>query len=190
MKKIDYKNLVFLSVLPLIFISNTFEKGLFVGFILLITSLIIKGLSYLINKYTSDRFRVYSYLLLTTTILSVFTIILKTFFVFDDLVFIYLSLIILNVNIFNPNEDLKLLDQLLISLSSLLLLIIIGGLREVLGSGQIEFINLGSKTLKLFDSKYGITFLKDASGGFILSGFIFGLFNLIDLDKKENNDDL
>lgn len=189
MRKIDYKSLVFLSVLPLIFVSNSFEKGLFTGLILLVVSLAIKGLSYIVDKFSSDRFRIYTYLLIGTTIITILTIILKTFFVFEDMLFVYISLILLNVNIFNPSEEISFKDLSLVSLISFLLLIVIGGLREVLGTGQIEFINLGSKTFKLFNPKYGLAFLKEGSGGFILAGFVFGLLNLINLEKKESEDD-
>lgn len=190
MRKIDYKSLVFLSALPLIYVSNTLEKALFVGVILLVVTMAIKGLTLLLNKYVEGRVALYSYLIIGAALLSILTIILNTYFILDEMIAVYLSLILLNSAIIKKDDEVLVLDQLLVSLASLLILIIIGGLREVLSSGQIEFVSLFTKTFKLFNPRYGITFFKDSSGGFILAGFVFGLFNLINLSAKEDEDNV
>src|SRR5690554_1772866 len=149
MRKIDYKSLVFLSALPLIYVSNTLEKALFVGVILLVVTMAIKGLTLLLNKYVEGRVALYSYLIIGAALLSILTIILNTYFILDEMIAVYLSLILLNSAIIKKDDEVLVLDQLLVSLASLLILIIIGGLREVLSSGQIEFVSLFTKTFKL-----------------------------------------
>lgn len=191
MEKHMMKSLVFLSVLPLIYISTSLEIALISGLVLVVLSLIIKGFSLLIVKFTTGRMTVYSYLLVTTAIISLTSIILGTFFNFGQLVPIYLSLLLFNSYIVDQGtgyRDLSFKNQLIILGVSFLLLIVIGFLREFLGTGSLYLSIFGMNKVQIFNEIYGIAILKENSGGFILSGIVFAVVNAVNFNKEVQKD--
>lgn len=185
------KSLILLSVLPLIFISKSLEAALISGLVLLVVTMIIKGLSLVVDKFIEGRFRNYTYIVLAAGIISVITIILGTYISTAELFSIYFALIIMNLDIvYNSEEKISVVKQLVISSLSLAVLIIIGLLREVLGTGTLTIALFNVEMIQIFDAKYAIGFLQQASGGFVLAGFVFGIINSFEIKKKEVVEDV
>lgn len=180
------KSMILLSILPLIFIATSIEIALISGIVLFVVTMIIKLLSLFVDKFVEGRFRNYTYIVLAAGIITVLTIILGTYISTTQLYSIYFALIIMNLDIvYNPDQKVNLVNQLIISVLSVVLLVVIGSLREVLGTGMITLSLLDVKEIVLFESKYAFAFLQQASGGFVLSGFVFGIINSINIKEKE-----
>ncbi|VEU82997.1 Rnf-Nqr domain containing protein [Acholeplasma hippikon] len=178
------KSMIILSILPLIFISTTFENALIAGLVLVVVTMAIKGLSLLIDKLAEGRFRTYTYVILTAGIVSLLNIILGTYISQTELYSIYFVLFILNVDlVYNPSEKVTAVKQLVISALSFVLIVFVGLLREVLGTGTLTIALFNVDTIQIFASKYAISFLQQASGGFVLAGFVFGIINSLDFIK-------
>lgn len=186
------KSMILLSILPLIFVAKSFESALIAGVVLLVVTMAIKGLSLLVDKFVEGRFRSYTYIVLSAAIISILTIVLNTYIAQTELYAIYFALIILNVDlVYNAEEKVSVVKQLIISSLSLAALVIIGLLREVLGTGTLTIALFNVETIQIFASKYAIGFLQQASGGFVLSGFVFGIINSLDFIKvKEVDNDV
>lgn len=186
------KSMILLSILPLIFVAKSFESALIAGVVLLVVTMAIKGLSLLVDKFVEGRFRSYTYIVLSAAIISILTIVLNTYIAQTELYAIYFALIILNVDlVYNAEEKVSVVKQLIISSLSLVALVIIGLLREVLGTGTLTIALFNVETIQIFASKYAIGFLQQASGGFVLSGFVFGIINSLDFIKvKEVDNDV
>ncbi len=181
-----YKSMIMLSILPLIYISTSFEMALLAGLVLLVVSVSIKALSLWLGHFVSARIALYTYILLSAAIVTVFTIIYGTYFSTNQLLGIYLSLILVNVSVIgNEEQPLEFIKHIWISLSGFGILLVIGLLREVLGSGSFELSIFGLNAVSIFDAEYGITFLKEASGGYVLAGIVFAVVQGIQFKTKE-----
>ncbi len=191
MEKNMIKSLVFLSVLPLIYIATTLEIALISVLVLVVLSLVVKGLSYVINKFTTERATVYSYLFVAAAMISLTSMILGTYFEFSQLVPVYLSLLLFNVVVIDQGKGYQQLgfkQQIIVLFGALGLLIVIGFLREFLGTGSIGFTAFGMNKVQLFNEIYAIAILKDNSGGFIISGILFAVVNAINFTKEVKAD--
>lgn len=189
MDKNIYKSFIFLSVLPLIYVSTDFESAFFAGLVLLVISMLIKAASLVVDKYADGMAAIYTYVILTAALISFLSILLNTYFTLNETVGIYLSLLLFSVGLMHQRTvTVSHKGQLIISVAAFGLLVLIGLLREVLGSGSLTIASFGLSTIELFDSAYAISFLRDSSGGFILAGVVLGLVNAINLNKevKEN----
>lgn len=181
-----YKSMIMLSILPLIYISTSFEMALLAGLVLLVVSVSIKALSLWLGHFVSARIALYTYILISAAIVTIFTIIYGTFFSTNQLLGIYLSLILVNVSVIgNEEQPLEFIKHIWISLSGFGILLVIGLLREVLGSGSFELSIFGLNAVSIFDAEYGITFLKEASGGYVLAGIVFAVVQGIQFKTKE-----
>lgn len=181
-----YKSLIMLSILPLIYISTSFEMALLAGLVLLVVSLSIKALSLWLGHFVHPRIALYTYILLSAALVTIFTIIYGTFFSTNQLLGIYLSLILVNVSVIgNEEEPLEFMKHLWMSLIGFGILLVIGLLREVLGTGSFELSIFGLDAISIFDAEYGIGFLKEASGGYVLAGIIFAVVQGIQFKTKE-----
>ena len=181
-----YKSMIMLSILPLIYISTSFEMALLAGLVLLVVSVSIKALSLWLGHFVSARIALYTYILISAAIVTIFTIIYGTFFSTNQLLGIYLSLILVNVSVIgNEEQPLEFIKHLWISLTGFGILLVIGILREVLGSGSFELSIFGLNAVSIFDAEYGIAFLKEASGGYVLAGIVFAVVQGIQFKTKE-----
>ncbi|WP_025725048.1 hypothetical protein [Acholeplasma granularum] len=190
MNKNDLKIYILLSILPLIYLTNTLEIAIFIGLVYVLLALILFAAGLLINKFSEGRLRLYSYIILAGAIITSTMFILNTYFTLNQFIGIYLSITLLLLPKFTGDKfkDISITNQLFMVVTGFITLIVIGLLREVLATGALSLPNFGVDSLELFDSKYAITILKDNSGGFILSGFIFAIIYAIPFNKEDNVD--
>jgi electron transport complex protein RnfE len=116
--------------------------------------------------------------------------VLGTYFSLNQLMGIYLALTIFTIPQLRLEtvEDKSILDHGFMILVGFVALVLIGFLREFLGTGSIGLLAFGLDTVQVFDAKFGIAILKDNSGGFILAGFIFAIINAIPFVKEDKAD--
>lgn len=185
--RLNEKTFVLLAALPLVFVSRNLENAIYAGLGLIVVSLAIKGLSYVLPKFASDRFLVYVYIIASAALITIATLVYQTFFSVQDQVGLYLSLLIVNgALLFPKGEEQSFLKHSVYTLIAFGAILATGLLREFLATGGIELL-FGSSTL--FDSEYGLTFLQDASGGFIVAGLLFALVQkFIPNDKEVEKD--
>lgn len=188
--KNNLKSFVLLSILPLVYLANTLETALFMGFVYILLSVIIYFTGKLINQYANGRGRVYTYIILAASIITVTMTVLNTYFDLNQFMAIYLALTIFILPQLKSKSlnDVNTLESMLMIVSGFIILTIIGFLRECLGTGSISFLAFGMDTIKVFGAEYGISILKDGSGGFIMSGFVFAVFNAIPFTKEDVED--
>src|SRR5690606_7860249 len=185
MNKKLIRDLSILSILPLIYVANSLEKGILLGAILLIVSMALKGVSILSDKFLERRISTYVKLMLGAALILVIQVVLSAYFTLNQLISLYLSLILFNVNImYKEEETLNVIEHLISNVGALVLIILIAFFREFLGTGAITFKTIANFSTVIFESKYAISFLTSASGGFILAGFTFGVLNAMPLERE------
>lgn len=190
MYKNSLKPYILLSILPLVYLANTLETALFMGIVYLILAVAIYYSGLIIDKFSQGRARMYTYILLAAALITVTMTILNTYFTLNQLMGIYLSLTLIIIPQLKTEalSKQKPLDHLFMILVGFGALIAIGFLREFLGTGSITLLAFGVDTIQVFNADYGISILKDNSGGFILAGFIFAALNAIPFVKEEQTD--
>lgn len=190
MNKNNLKPFILLSILPLIYLANTLETALFMGLVYVVLALIIYAGGLFINKFSEGRMRSYAYILLTASIVTIIMTVLGTYFSLNQLMGIYLALTIFTIPQLRLEtvEEKSIVDHGFMILVGFVALVLIGFLREFLGTGSISLLAFGVDTVQVFDAKFGIAILKDNSGGFILAGFIFAIINAIPFVKEDKAD--
>lgn len=190
MNKNNLKPYILLSILPLVYLSNTLESALFMGITFIVLAAIVYGAGLLIDKFSVGRMRLYTYILLVAIVITMTMTILNTYFSLNQFMGIYLALTIFTIPQLKAetSEIQKPMDYVWVMLISFVALILIGFLREFLGTGSITLAAFGVDTIQLFASRFGIGILKDNSGGFILAGFVFAIIQAIPFVKEEPTD--
>lgn len=190
MNKNNLKPYILLSILPLVYLSNTLEIALFMGITFIVLAAIVYGAGLLIDKFSVGRMRLYTYILLVAVVITMTMTILNTYFSLNQFMGIYLALTIFTIPQLKAetSEIQKPMDYVWVMLISFVALILIGFLREFLGTGSITLAAFGVDTIQLFASRFGIGILKDNSGGFILAGFVFAIIQAIPFVKEEPTD--
>lgn len=190
MNKNNLKPYILLSILPLVYLSNTLESALFMGITFIVLAAIVYGAGLLIDKFSVGRMRLYTYILLVAIVITMTMTILSTYFSLNQFMGIYLALTIFTIPQLKAetSEIQKPMDYVWVMLISFVALILIGFLREFLGTGSITLAAFGVDTIQLFASRFGIGILKDNSGGFILAGFVFAIIQAIPFVKEEPTD--
>lgn len=190
MNKNNLKPYILLSILPLVYLSNTLEIALFMGITFIMLAAIVYGAGVLIDKFSVGRMRLYTYILLVAVVITMTMTILDTYFSLNQFMGIYLALTIFTIPQLKAetSEIQKPMDYVWVMLISFVALILIGFLREFLGTGSITLAAFGVDTIQVFASRFGIGILKDNSGGFILAGFVFAIIQAIPFVKEEPTD--
>lgn len=190
MNKNNLKPYILLSILPLVYLSNTLESALFMGITFIVLAAIVYGAGLLIDKFSVGRMRLYTYILLVAIVITMTMTILSTYFSLNQFMGIYLALTIFTIPQLKAetSEIQKPMDYVWVMLISFVALILIGFLREFLGTGSITLAAFGVDTIQVFASRFGIGILKDNSGGFILAGFVFAIIQAIPFVKEEPTD--
>ena len=173
--------------LSIVYLSNTLEIALFMGITFIMLAAIVYGAGLLIDKFSVGRMRLYTYILLVAVVITMTMTILNTYFSLNQFMGIYLALTIFTIPQLKAqtSEIQKPMDYLWVMLISFVALILIGFLREFLGTGSITLAAFGVDTIQVFASRFGIGILKDNSGGFILAGFVFAIIQAIPFVKEE-----
>lgn len=200
MKNIFKSNVVLslcLGLCPILAVSNNFESAYLMGICVLIVLLLSNTIISLIRKLIPDNIIIPSYILIIATLVTVIEIFVNKFF--PDLyssLGLYLSLITVNCVIFgraisyaSKNTVLKSIsDALTTGIGYLLVISLIGFLREFLGNNTITIID---KTSSFFglpkmiyrlvpnSTYFPINLFQISAGGFIILGVLIAIFNKI-----------
>lgn len=190
MKIKNYIQAIFLMILPLIFVSNTFNSAVFSGLAFIVVAVMTYFLSLLIDNYLDKDIRIYVYILVMFTLLTIVTLCLKWWVdgVVDQ-IGIYTASALLNLLLIKnerKDEKINIANAMLVLLISIAVVVFIGFFREVLGTGSLTFFNIQAE---LFDSRFAVALLSQAAGGFILTALVFAaiqaIFKPYDQESKE-----
>jgi len=186
----DLKPYVLFSILPLIYLANTLETALFMGIVYVLLAVIIYFSGLLIDRFSEGRIKLYIYIILAASIITITMTIFNTYFTLNQFMGIYLALtlFVLPQLKMDALSKEKVLPYMFMIGVGLLTLLIIGFLREFLGTGSITLMAFGLDTVQVFSREYAISILKDSSGGFILAGFIFAAIYAIPFERAGDKD--
>ncbi|CCV64950.1 Electron transport complex, RnfABCDGE type, E subunit [Alteracholeplasma palmae J233] len=181
---------VFFSMMPILLIATSFEKGLISAIILFVISIVTTLIAYFLKDNLKGTHRTYAYIILVAMQMTIVGLLLKLVLPNDITNSgLYLSLFIINIVVIGYAElvsdrMISLKRNIQTSLLTFIVILIVSLLREVLGTGSIQFSLIAQNSISIFDSKYAISLLVDISGGFIITGIVaaiaFALFS-----KKE-----
>ena len=186
----DLKPYILLSILPLVYLANTLETALFMGLVYVLLALVIYFAGILIEKFSEGRIKLYIYIILAAALITVTMTVLTTYFTLNQFMGIYLALTLFVLPQLKSDalSKEKVLPYVLMIGVGFVLLLVIGFLREFLGTGSITLLAFGVETVQVFDRAYAIAILNNASGGFILAGFIFAAVQAISFEKVGGED--
>lgn len=197
------ENPLFVLVLGLcssLAVTTTFEKsymmGLSVLFVLVFSNMIVS----LIKKLVSDNIKIPVYILIIGTFVTILSLIIEKYIPNLYASFgIYLSLITVNclvlgraISFASKNKVSKsILDAIGIGLGYTISLMIIGLIREVLGSNTLTIMNeistlTGYRLILKNILPFPIAIFKTSAGAFVTIGLLIALFNFI-RSKYESN---
>ena len=197
------ENPVFVLVLGLcsvLAVTTTFEKSYTMGIVVLIILIISNLIVSLIKKFVSDEVRIPVYIIIISTIVTIFELLLSKYSKpLYNAFGIYLPLIVVNCIILGralayasknkPLDSIK--DGIKTGLGYLIAISIFGLLRELFGNGTITIMdNLSSITgyrwiINVFNNSVLPNKLFITSGGaFILLGIIIGIINSMNRGEK------
>lgn len=184
-------------------VTTTFEKsymmGLSVLFVLVFSNIIVS----LIKKFVSDNIKIPVYILIIGTFVTILSLIIEKYIPNLYASFgIYLSLITVNclvlgraISFASKNKVSKsILDAIGIGVGYTIALMLIGLIREVLGSNALTIMNETSiltgyrlifKNI-LPTAIFPIAIFKTSAGAFITIGLLIALFNFV-RSKYESN---
>lgn len=186
----DLKPYILLSILPLVYLANTLETALFMGLVYMLLALVIYFAGSLIERFSEGRIKLYIYIILAAGLITVTMTVLNTYFTLNQFMGIYLALTLFVLPQLKADalSKEKALPYVLMIGLGFVLLLVIGFLREFLGTGSITLLAFGIDTVQVFSREYAIAILNNASGGFILAGFIFAAVQAISFERVGDKD--
>ena len=158
-------------------VANGIGMGIAATFVLLGSSLIVS----LVRNFIPDKIRIPCYIVIIATFVTIAELCMKAYSpVLDRALGIYVPLIVVNCIVLGRAEAFacknsvasSFFDGLGMGLGFTLALILISGIREFLGTGQL----LGHVLIKGFEPVF---VLGMPSGALLLIGVLLGLFNLV-----------
>jgi Na+-translocating ferredoxin:NAD+ oxidoreductase subunit E len=183
-----------IGLCPTLAVSNSLKGALFLGIVTLVVLILSSGIISLLRKIIPNNVRVPIYIIIIGTIVTIAQMILQKYFldVYSG-ISLYISLIIVNcivigrLEVFAIKNDFvnSILDALFIGIGFVIVICILGFLREVFGNNTISLFNVNNV---FGGGYYPIKVLVEPSGGFILLGLLMALFNAINLKIKENKE--
>ncbi len=193
MKGIFKENPVFVLVLgmcPTLAVTTSVEKAIGMGlattFVLVCSNIIIS----MIKKFVPDEVRIPIFIVVIATFVTLVKLIMAAYFpALKEALGIFLPLIVVNCIILgraeafaSKNEPMpSLIDGLGMGVGFTLSLILLGAIREVLGSGSILGIPFWTGI-----ERYTQTIFILAPGGFLTLGLLMGFFNYLAIRKKRS----
>lgn len=186
----ELKPYILLSILPLVYLANTLETALFMGLVYVLLALVVYFSGRLIDKFSEGRIKLYIYIILAAGLITVTMTILNTYFTLNQFMGIYLALTLFVLPQLKSDalSNEKVLPYIFMIGVGFILLLVIGFLREFLGTGSITLLAFGVETVQVFSREYAIAILNNASGGFILAGFIFAAVQAISFERVGDKD--
>lgn len=197
-KYIFDENPVFVLILGLcsvLAVTTTFEKSYMMGLVVIVILLLSNIIVSLIRKFVNEEIRIPAYIIIISTLVTIVEILLNRYSKpLYDAFGIYLPLVVVNCIILgralafasknNIKESIK--DALRNGIGFLIVISIIGLIRELFGKGTITLMNDISnitgyrEIITIFNNSVIPNSLLLTSGGaFILLGLLIGLINYI-----------
>lgn len=171
---------LFLGLCPTLGVTNTAINGLAMGlattFVLLMSNMVIS----LIKNYIPDKVRIPSFIVIIASFVTIVELIMQAYLpnLFDQLG-LFIPLIVVNCLVLGRAEAFAskntsvtaFIDALGMGLGFSMALIILGGIRELLGTGSL----FGMKFIK----GDGILLFVLAPGAFIVLGYLIAIINKV-----------
>jgi electron transport complex protein RnfE len=170
-----------LGLCPILAVTKTVENGIGMGlcttFVLVFSNIFISSIKSIIPK----KVRIASYIAIIATFVVMVELLMKAyFFSLSEQLGVFINLIVVNCIILGRAEAfasknpvyLSAADGLGIGLGFTLSLILVSGIRELLGYGTL----LGMKVM--WSSYEPFTFMVEAPGAFVCLGLLLGIINL------------
>ena len=193
-----------LGLCPLLAVTNNAINGLGLGVATLLTLMISNASVSVCRHWIKREIRIPFYVMVIATNVTVVDLLMHAYLPdLHNVLGIFIPLIVTNcaiiarAEIFASKQPLlvSILDGLMMGLGFLLLLVVLGGLREIIGSGTLfanASVMLGAwadaLSIRIFSTDYsGFLLAILPPGAFICLGFILAVKNIIDgyLDKKK-----
>ncbi len=185
-----------LGLCPLLAVSNNAINGLGLGIATLLTLVVANTLTSLLRPILENSIRIPVYVLVIATTVTVIELIIKAWLPgLHASLGIFLPLIVTNCLIIGRAEAFasrhpvveSLHDALAMGIGFLWVLVLLGGMRELVGQGtlldDIELLfgdNAQSLTIQLFDADYGMLVALLPPGAFFALGLVLAMKNWSD----------
>ncbi len=185
-----------LGLCPLLAVTNTLINGLGLGLATILTLVASNGIISLLRQHIPDEARLPVFVMIIASVVTAIELSMNAFFHELYLILgIFIPLIVTNCAIIGRAESFaarnpvipSLLDGLMMGVGFAAVLMLLGGLRELIGQGTIladAHLMFGeaarSLTINLFDNYQGFLVAILPPGAFIGLGLIVALKNTID----------
>ena len=194
-----------LGLCPLLAVSNNIVNGLSLGLATLAVLLISNGLISLIRNHVSSDIRIPVFVAIIATAVTIIDLLMNAYLhTLHGILGIFIPLIVTNCAILGRAEayaskntlDKALVDGFFMGLGFLLVLVLLGALREMIGNGTLfEHTHLlfgdiaQNWTIHFSDNYQGVLLAVLPPGAFIGVGLLIALKNAYDAKKtaKTNN---
>ncbi|QKI89059.1 electron transport complex subunit E [Thiomicrorhabdus xiamenensis] len=195
-----------LGLCPLLAVSNNAVNGLGLGLATLAVLLVSNTLVSLIRSHVSDEIRIPVYIAIIATAVTMIDLLMNAYFhTLHGILGIFIPLIVTNCAILGRAEayasknsvDKAIVDGFFMGLGFLVVLVLLGALREIIGSGTLfdqAYLMFGETasnwTITFSDDYQGVLLAILPPGAFIGLGLLIAAKNYIDQKKaaKLQND--
>lgn len=192
-----------LGLCPLLAVSNNAVNGLGLGIATLITLIVANSCTSLLRPFLLTSIRIPIYVLIIAATVTILELLIQAWLPgLHSSLGIFLPLIVTNCLIIgrsesyasrhSPLESLK--DALAMGIGFLWVLVLLGGLRELIGQGTLFdeahiLFGLQAKnwTLYFFNSDNGILLALLPPGAFIMLGLLLAVKNKLDMNQSSHN---
>jgi len=188
--------MLFLGLCSSLAVTTTFEKSFLMGISVTVVLIFSNVFISLIGKYVPEHIKIPVFILIIATFVTVLEMLLHAFVpVLYESLGVYLPLIVVNCIILGralsvaskSSIMVSIKDALRIGLKYLLVLVILGTLREILGSGTLTIIDsISSLThfkikfvLPSISGVFPVNIFTTSAGAFISLGILLGVFNML-----------
>lgn len=213
MNQVDYKNIIeqglwknnvaliqLLGLCPLLAVTSTAANGIGLGLATLFTLVLSNGIISAIKDFVRAEIRLPVFVLIIASVVTLIELLMKAWFFDLYLILgIFIPLIVTNCSIIGRAESFasknnvlsSILDGFMMGLGFLIILLILGSAREIIGSGTL-FHNIDLMfgesaqflTIQFNESYQGFLLAILPPGAFIGLGLLIVLKNLYDANAK------
>ncbi len=191
-----------LGLCPLLAVSSSVVNALGLGFATLLVLTTTNSVVSLIRSYVSDAVRLPAFVMIIASAVTCIELLMKAFtFELYQILGLFIPLIVTNCAVLgradafaSKNKVLPAaLDGFMMGLGFLLVLICVGAVRELLGTGHLfadmQLIfgeSARSWQLNIFGANYpNMIFALLPPGAFIVAGFLIAIKNVVDEKRKQ-----
>lgn len=194
-----------LGLCPALAVTTNFESAYMMGLCFLIVIVVSNVIISVIKKLIPDNVRIPVYILIIGTVVTILEILLSKYLPkLSEQLGVYLSLIVVNCVVLGralsvaSKKDIvyTLKDSIGIGLGFTISLMLIGAIREILGTNTITFMSSLSE-LTGYRAVYKVypdmsllpnPIFSSGAGAFLVLGFLMALFNAFKKEEKHESD--